>query len=151
MEEIKEEIDPEARMVVSLVQQSELLGDTVLRERGEMIEMDRTRQRNREALNELRRRKAAGERSAYVCIGEQFIKFDMDKAMAMLQQDQVEVNERIETLRRQVKIHVQQLYEMENRGNMVEIFNLNPISSEEMKSFNIVLEQIHRTELSRQD
>lgn len=149
--ETQEQMKRDAAMIVSLLRQSEILGETVLRERGEMIEMDRNRQRTREALNELRRRKAAGERSAYVCFGNQFIKYEIDKALEMLKQEQVEINEKIETLRRQVKLNVQQLYELENRGQEVQIFNLNPLSSEEMKSFNIVLNQIHRTELSRQD
>ena len=133
--------------VLDLLRQSEELGEKVLRDREEIVQMDRIRNKNREALTALKR--VPEKESVYLCVGNMFFKHRKPAARQLIEDDQKQVNDHIEQLRRQMKNKVQQIQEMEDKGDQFAKFNLNPLSSQEMKSFNVVLQNIKKLDLSQ--
>ncbi|KAJ6225671.1 hypothetical protein RDWZM_004216 [Blomia tropicalis] len=131
--------------VIDLLRKSEVLGEKVLRDRDEVVQMDRIRNKNREALNALKNK--AEDDSVYLCTGNMFFKHRIKTARKLIQDDQTNVNDHIETLRRQIKNNVQKLQEIEDKGEEFSKFNLNPLSQSEMNSFNTVLKSIHKMKL----
>lgn len=136
----------EVNDVLGLLRKSESLGENVLRNRDEIVQMDRIRQKNREALNELKK-VATTESGVYLCVGNMFIKHSIKQATDLIQKDQKDVNNNIEELRQKIKRNVQNLYEIQNQGEDVNIYNLNPLSSQEMKSFSKVIDSIKKLEV----
>ena len=134
--------------VLAVLQTSELIGEKVLRDREEIVQMDRIRNKNREALTTIKRHNQYTDTdSIYLCVGNMFIKHRVSMARKLMEDDQKNVNEHIEKLRRKIKHNVQSLQEMEDRGEEFEKFTLNPLSQSEMRDFNTVLKSIQKMEL----
>ena len=123
------------------------MGEKVLRDREEIVQMDRIRNKNREALNALKR--VPAKDSVYLCVGNMFFKHRIPTATKLIQDDQVQVNDHIEKLRRQIKDNVQRLQEMEDKGEEFAKFNLNPLTPQEMNSFNVIIKSIKKMDLSQ--
>ena len=87
----------------------EMLGEEVLTERQQMVELDRQRNTNREALGALRRteRSQGSEESAaqkyWLYQGEHFVRRKHGDARAMLEEEQKRLDGEIEALRLSVK------------------------------------------------
>lgn len=96
-------------------------------------------------MNAIKRRPE--EDSVYICVGNMFMKQRVKGAKKLIEDDQKNVNEHIEKLRRQIKLNVQTLQEIESKGDQYATFNLNPLSQEEMKGFNTVVKSIHKLQL----
>lgn len=133
--------------VLDLMQKSEVLGEKALRDKEELVQMDRIRNKNREALNALKR--VPEKETVYLCVGNMFFKQRVPTATKLIQDDQKQVNEHIEKLRRQLKDNVQQIQEMEDKGEQFAKFNLNPLTRDEMKSFSVVMNSIKKLDLSQ--
>lgn len=129
------------------MQKSEVLGEKALRDKEELVQMDRIRNKNREALNALKR--VPEKESVYLCVGNMFLKQRCSAAKKLVQDDQNQVNEHIEKLRQQLKNNVQQIQEMEDKGEQFSKFNLNPLTRDEMKSFSVVMNSIKKLDLSK--
>lgn len=129
------------------MQKSEVLGEKALRDKEELVQMDRIRNKNREALNALKR--VPEKESVYLCVGNMFLKQRCSSAKKLVQDDQNQVNEHIEKLRQQLKNNVQQIQEMEDKGEQFSKFNLNPLTRDEMKSFSVVMNSIKKLDLSK--
>lgn len=143
-------MDPTANVhdVLNSLQKSELLGENILHDRSEIVHLDRIRQKNREALTAIKNHyKQNDTENIYICMGNMFIKHPVNRARSLIQDDQTVVNEQIETIREKIKNNVQQIHEMEGKGEQFRTFNLNPLSSNEMKSFNVILDSIKKLDL----
>lgn len=132
--------------VLDLLRQNEILGEKVLRDREEIVQMDRIRNKNREALNALKRFPESD--SVYLCVGNMFFKHRISTAKNIIQNDQHLTNNSIEKLRRQIKSNVQTLQLMEDKGEEFAKFNLNPLSTQEMNSFSVILKSIKKLDLT---
>lgn len=101
------------------MQKVELLGEEVLTDRQQMVELDRRRNKNREALAALRRidrekgKEAAASQKHWVCMGETFTKYDQPSARSMLEADQTRLDAEIDRLRSEVKRKTSQLCELD--------------------------------------
>ncbi|NXR91476.1 PDRG1 protein, partial [Hypocryptadius cinnamomeus] len=76
---------------------------------------------------------------AMVCFGGMFIELPKAKTQEMLRQDQEELDEEINKLRKELRVKVNRLYEAQGKPEL-KGFNLNPMSAEEMKLINRILE-----------
>ena len=91
------------------MQKVELLGEEVLTDRQQIVELDRRRNKNREALAALRRierekgAEVAATQKHWVCMGETFTKYDQTSARSMLEADQKRLDAEIDRLRDEVK------------------------------------------------
>ncbi|NXE88765.1 PDRG1 protein, partial [Menura novaehollandiae] len=76
---------------------------------------------------------------AMVCFGNMFIELPKVKTREMLRQDQEQLDEEINNLRKELRVKVNRLYEAQGKPEL-KGFNLNPMSAEEMKLINRILE-----------
>ncbi|NWW81287.1 PDRG1 protein, partial [Climacteris rufus] len=76
---------------------------------------------------------------AMVCFGNMFIELPKAKTREMLRQDQKELDEEINNVRKELSVKVNRLYEAQGKPEL-KGFKLNPMSVEEMKLINRILE-----------
>ena len=134
------------KQILSLLRESEHSGELVLRERAELVHMDRLSNKNREALNSLKRQPDTD--SVYLCTGNMFMKHRVSHAKEIIQKDQKEIEENVKKFREDIQKNVEQIHVIENKGDRFSAaFNLNPLSNEEMKGFGVMLDQIKKIQL----
>ncbi|XP_005057345.1 PREDICTED: p53 and DNA damage-regulated protein 1 [Ficedula albicollis] len=104
----------------------------------QIVDLDVKRNRNREALRALHKDPEPDDK-AMVCFGNMFIELPKAKTREMLRQDQEELDEEINNLRKELRVKVNRLYEAQGKPEL-KGFNLNPMSAEEMKLINRILE-----------
>lgn len=131
--------------ILSLLQKSEVLGEYVLRDHSELVHMDLIRQKNREALSAMKHRN--DNENIYLCMGNMFIKHRINKARSFIQDDQKKINDNIDELHKKIKDNVEKIQSMEGKSEQFSSFNLKPLSSEEMKGFNVILDSIKKLNL----
>ncbi|KAI1295672.1 p53 and DNA damage-regulated protein 1 [Halotydeus destructor] len=122
--------------VLRLVQQSEQLGSEVVSKRREIIEFDRRRNKNREALRALTR-VDKNDNKLWMCSGNMFIKSDAASATAMITKDQSEITSIIDKLRDDIKGTVGKLETMEGRDTSR--FDLKSLSKAESSALRDLL------------
>ncbi|NXK80948.1 PDRG1 protein, partial [Amazona guildingii] len=76
---------------------------------------------------------------AMVCFGSMFIELPAAQTRDMLRKDQEHLDEEINNLRKELRVKVNRLYEAQGKPEL-KGFNLNPMSAEEMKLINRILE-----------
>ncbi|NXU80167.1 PDRG1 protein, partial [Oreotrochilus melanogaster] len=76
---------------------------------------------------------------AMVCFGDMFIQLPKAQTREMLRQDQEHLDEEISSLRKELRVKVNRLYEAQGKPEL-KGFHLNPMSSEEMKLINRILQ-----------
>ena len=117
-------VNVDAATLVDRLAQAERLGEEVLTERRQMVELDRRRNQNREALAVFRRmdREAGSSRSGpggpaaakhWVCMGDLFVRRPQETARQLLEEDQRRIERELETLRRSVKRKSSELCELD--------------------------------------
>lgn len=125
------DLDPEK--VLPYLTQVEEVAEDILSDKQHMIELDRKRQKTREAVRVLQKDKTTDK--TWVCFGNQFIKMPKAKTKKLLEKDFEELDDKINTLRRELKPKVNKLYDMEKKEG-IKGFNLNPLSKDELKSIH---------------
>ena len=98
----------DAATVLERMQRAELLGEEILTDRQQMVELDRRRNKNREALAALRRidrqgPEAAASQKHWVCLGQTFAKHSQAETRGMLEADQTRLDAELDRLRGDVK------------------------------------------------
>ncbi|KAL1508503.1 hypothetical protein AB1Y20_004604 [Prymnesium parvum] len=102
--------------LIERIVRAELVGEEILVDRRQVVELDRKRNQNREALAALRRtaRQDVGPQQAaatsaaqttkrWVCMGDYFIRQPQFKVVEALQADQERIEAEIETLNQRIK------------------------------------------------
>ncbi|XP_025067968.1 p53 and DNA damage-regulated protein 1 [Alligator sinensis] len=74
-----------------------------------------------------------------VCFGNMFIQLPKSTTKEMMQKDQEHLDEEINTLRKELRVKVNHLFEAQGKAEL-KGFNLNPMTPEEMKLINRILE-----------
>ena len=108
----------DAAATLERLQRTELLGEGVLTDRQQMVELDRQRNKNREALAALRRidrqgAEAAAAQKHWLYQGAAFTRHTQVEARAMLEADQARLDAEIERLRGEVKRKTSLLCELD--------------------------------------
>jgi hypothetical protein len=101
----------DAAELVARMTKAERLGEEVLTERAQMVELDRRRNANREALGALRKadtggtgqKNAGSSMKHWVCLGDVFMRQPHASARQMLEDDQKRIETELEALRLSVK------------------------------------------------
>ncbi|OPJ84999.1 p53 and DNA damage-regulated protein 1 [Patagioenas fasciata] len=124
--------------VLRYLAEVEELAEDVLAARQQIVDLDMKRNRNREALRALQK-DPEPEAQAMVCFGDMFIELPKAKTKEMLQKDQEQLDEEINNLRKELRMKVNRLYEAQGKPEL-KGFNLNPMTAEEMKLINRILE-----------
>ena len=108
----------DAAATVERMQRAERLGEEVLTDRQQMVELDRQRNKNREALAALRRLDRQGGEAAagqkhWVWQGGNFLRHSQADTRSLLEADQARLDTEIERLRGEVKRKTSTLCELD--------------------------------------
>ncbi|XP_071784800.1 p53 and DNA damage-regulated protein 1-like [Asterias amurensis] len=123
-------------LVVRHLGELEALAEEVLSDKQQIVDLDRTRNGNREAIRSLMNKEQQNKSSqskSWVCFGEMFVKLPGESAKAILKQDQVKLNSEIDRLRKDLKPKVAKLRDMEGRKE-AKGFDLTALSKDELKA-----------------
>ncbi|KAK4812669.1 hypothetical protein QYF61_012179 [Mycteria americana] len=124
--------------VLRYLAEVEELAEDVLAARQQIVDLDVKRNRNREALRALQK-DPEPDGKAMVCFGNMFIELPKAQTKEMLQKDQEHLDEEINNLRKELRVKVNRLFEAQGKAEL-KGFNLNPMTAEEMKLINRILE-----------
>ncbi|CAH1793670.1 unnamed protein product [Owenia fusiformis] len=116
--------------------ESEMAAEDVLTDRQTIVDLDRKRNKTREALRSLQKDKETEK--TWLCMGNMFLKLPKPKAKEMLQKDFDQLDEEINKLRKNLKIKVDKLRDIEQEDSL-KGFHLQPLSKEELKAIDSVL------------
>ncbi|CAH3042187.1 unnamed protein product [Pocillopora meandrina] len=112
----------------------EELAQEIMEDKQQIIELDKQRNTNREALRMLKKDDKRGLTSKpWVCFGNMFIKLPSSNVQAMLQQDQKNLEEEISRLRKDLKPKVSKLHELEGLPE-VKGFDLTALTKDDLQS-----------------
>eukprot|EP00743_Colponemidia_sp_Colp-15_P009315 GILK01010182.1.p1 GENE.GILK01010182.1~~GILK01010182.1.p1 ORF type:complete len:169 (-),score=21.00 GILK01010182.1:69-533(-) len=89
--------------VIDHTSRVEALAEDILLDRQQMIDFDRKRNANREALGFFRRGDIPAGSKQWVCAGDFFIKMSDQHIKTSIQHDQAKLDSEIDTLRRSIK------------------------------------------------
>uniref|UniRef100_A0A131YCQ3 p53 and DNA damage-regulated protein 1 n=1 Tax=Rhipicephalus appendiculatus TaxID=34631 RepID=A0A131YCQ3_RHIAP len=127
-------MNPTTARVKQYLADIESTAETILADKEQVVELDRRRQKNREALRALKELEEDVHRP-WVCIGNMFMKIPRHRTKELLEQEQEKLEDEIGSLRKKLKKNVQSLREMEGRSE-VQGFSLEPLSREEMQAIS---------------
>ncbi|XP_051271038.1 p53 and DNA damage-regulated protein 1 [Dicentrarchus labrax] len=130
-------MDAVSQRVLDYLTEVEEAAEDVLTTKQQIVDLDTKRNRNREALNALKDEMSDSEK-VKVCFGNMFIKLPKLKTREMIQKDQEQLDKEINDLRKGLKAKVNRLNEMQGKPAL-RGYNLSPLSSDEMKSINSLL------------
>ncbi|XP_047117148.1 G patch domain and ankyrin repeat-containing protein 1 homolog isoform X1 [Schistocerca piceifrons] len=111
-----------------LLSEIEEIGEEILRDRNEVVALDRRRNQTREALRAIQKSTAD---KVWVSVGSLLIKIPEKKATEMLKRDQIQVDVEINKMRSELKLKVNKLRDMEHQAPVPGLM-LNALTSSEM-------------------
>ncbi|RIB30164.1 hypothetical protein C2G38_2027058 [Gigaspora rosea] len=116
---------------VPILAERERIAEDILTNKQLIIDYDRTRNANREALNKLKKEK--DEKKVWVNLGEFFIKMDKNNVKSYIEKDQESLDSGISSLRETVKEKMAELEKLETGDDKISKgFKLRGISSDEL-------------------
>ncbi|XP_046574039.1 p53 and DNA damage-regulated protein 1-like [Haliotis rubra] len=118
---------------VALVEEA---AEDVLADRRQIIDLDKKRNKTREAIRALQ--KTTTSEKSWVCFGNMFIKMPNKKAANLLEKDYNQLDEELTDIRKKLKPKVNNLRNLENKEDM-KGFGLNPLSKEELRAIEKML------------
>ncbi|BFZ02992.1 hypothetical protein BsWGS_06031 [Bradybaena similaris] len=121
----------EASQLVEYLTEIECVAEDILTSRREIIDLDRQRNRTREAIRALQKLKD-GEKT-WMCAGRMFLKMENKNAIKMLNKDFDELDKEIGLARTSLRPKVNKLRDLEKKDEL-KGFDLCPLTPEERKS-----------------
>ncbi|KAF9426691.1 p53 and DNA damage-regulated protein 1 [Podila epigama] len=110
---------------VSNFQQRELIAEDILTNKNLIVDYDRKRNSNREALSKLKK-ELAEEKKVWVNLGDMFIKMPKQNVETMIKKDQETLDTEIADIRQTMKEQVVELEKLEGGdGSRTRAFQLN--------------------------
>ncbi|ORX88714.1 hypothetical protein K493DRAFT_306404 [Basidiobolus meristosporus CBS 931.73] len=117
--------------IVKQQAEREQLAEDILTDRQLIIDYDRRRNTNREALNNLK--KAPAPKKVWMNLGDMFVKFETEKVKDLIRQDQDKLDSEINEIRDGLKVKARQLDVLEGGdGTKTAGFDLKSVSGEEL-------------------
>jgi len=114
----------------------EIVAEDVLAKRREIIDLDRQKNKTREAIRALQKDKQGDK--IWLCAGKMFLKVEKNKAIKSLDEDHIELEKEINSARAELKPKVSKLRDLEKKEDL-KGFHLNPLTKEEKKSVESLL------------
>ncbi|XP_059158656.1 p53 and DNA damage-regulated protein 1-like [Physella acuta] len=130
-------MDKDMNQMLEDLSRIEVVAEDILAGRRELIDLDRQRNKTREAMRALQQDKGA-DKKAWICAGKMFLKVDQKKAVQMLSKDYDILDGEMSRVRTSLKVKVNELHDLEHKDHL-KGFNLSPLSSAELKSVQSLL------------
>ncbi|PRP86048.1 hypothetical protein PROFUN_05819 [Planoprotostelium fungivorum] len=122
----------EAALVQQNLMKAEVLAEDILIDKQQLIDLDRRRNTNREALRQItdakKRPLAQQEKKTWLCMRDIFILLPTDTAESFISKDQKMLDEKINTTRDELKHKTSKLSQIEGAPDHSKPFFLNPIN-----------------------
>ena len=113
------------------LKRSENLGEEVLADQQQVVELDKRRQTNRQAIRAVKNERE--ERKMWVMMGNEFVKVERKVLVSWLENDQKVLDKEINSIRDGLKSKVQALKQLEGeeipKGFFLEAMSKNDMSS----------------------
>ncbi|RWS24673.1 p53 and DNA damage-regulated protein 1-like protein [Leptotrombidium deliense] len=129
----------ELNPILKSVEELENVGEQIVIARKDVVNIDRKRNKNREALSALLN--DTEDEKVYFCLGNTFYKVSKETAKKMIRQDQEELNNKIQELREEMKVKVNELRKLEGRAEL-KGYDLSPMSRLEVEALKDVLPNV---------
>ncbi|GFR78962.1 p53 and DNA damage-regulated protein 1-like [Elysia marginata] len=124
--------DPvEAGRILSHLAEIEVVAEEILSTRREIIDLDKQRNKTREAMRALQKEKK--DNKVWLCTGNMFLKVENSKAVKMLSKDFEVLDAEVSKSRATLKPQVNKLRDLERKDEL-KGFNLVALTPEERKS-----------------
>ncbi|OBZ88287.1 p53 and DNA damage-regulated protein 1 [Choanephora cucurbitarum] len=117
-----------ANQIEQTLAKKEHLAEEILINKQSVIDYDRKRNSNREALNQLKKTK---DDKAWTFFGDMFIKLPTDNVKTMLQKDQKALDEKIDEARKVMKQNALAIQRIEGK-NEIHGFNLKGMTATDL-------------------
>ena len=127
------EDNPQLKSAITFLTDLELLGEDVLSDKHQLVELDRKRNANREALRKVKQKPAGEKGKEWLCFGSMFIQMPTHSVSKMLTEDQEEIEKEIRTVQDNLKPKVAKLHQMEGGGDVSGFF-LEGFKSTDLRS-----------------
>ncbi|XP_022315446.1 p53 and DNA damage-regulated protein 1-like [Crassostrea virginica] len=121
----------DADLVLDYLSEVEAVAEEILASKQHLIELDKKRQKSREAIRVLQKDKSSSKQ--WVCFGNMFIKMPGKETKRLLEKDFDQLDKEISETRQELKPKIMQLRDLEHRDNP-KGFHLNPLTKEEMRA-----------------
>ncbi|XP_076306005.1 pdrg1 prefoldin-like subunit [Tachypleus tridentatus] len=111
----------------------EEVAEDILADKNQLVDLDRKRNKNREALRALDKEIKADQipKKSLVCFGNMFIKLPKETTKKLITVDNARLEEEVASLRNGLRNKVNKLRELEGKSELSG-FSLQPLSREEM-------------------
>jgi len=119
--------------VKATLMEMEQLAEDILTDKQQLVDFDRRRQNNREALRNIQDYK---HDEVWLFVGQFFMKKKTTDVRNILQKDQQIMQEETDKINSTMKAKSTQLHELEGRANQMKGFNLKPLSGEDLDWIN---------------
>uniref|UniRef100_A0A1B0GLE5 p53 and DNA damage-regulated protein 1 n=2 Tax=Lutzomyia longipalpis TaxID=7200 RepID=A0A1B0GLE5_LUTLO len=120
----------DAEKTIEILEASERVADKILVNKQEIIDLDKRRQANREALRELRK---SQEGKHWISVGNLLVEMPRKKAEELLVKDQEVIDSDIERLRNEQRKLVNELRDLEHLSP-AKGFDMKPLARDEMSA-----------------
>ena len=128
--------------IMTLLTEVERSAEDILSKKQEIIDLDRKRNSNREAIRSLEKEAKSHykgyDSKCWLAMGNSFFRLPTRNAVNMLKNDQQELDISVNKLRSELKIDVNTLREKEGKEEL-KGFGLNALDKEEFKAVNGVI------------
>ncbi|XP_014253053.1 p53 and DNA damage-regulated protein 1 [Cimex lectularius] len=108
----------------------ESLAEEILRDKAEVVSIDKKRNSNREGIRQLMK---SNEKKTWMTLGPILVKMPSDKVRNMLEKDQKVLDIEINKVRSDLKVKVNKLRDLEY-NDPLKGFDLKPLSRQEMSA-----------------
>merc|ERR1712168_347879 len=135
--ETKDKMSYDSERVAEYLCRVETLAEDILADKHSMTELDRRRNKNREAMRQLmnEQKEAKGKKQkptkTFVCLGDIFLKLPTAEVLPILEDDQKKLDDEISKLRDNLKPKMQKLRQLEKKPEL-KGFDLTPLQPTEM-------------------
>merc|ERR1712168_45431 len=132
--ETKDKMSYDSERVAEYLCRVETLAEDILADKHSMTELDRRRNKNREAMRQLmnEQKEAKGKKQkptkTFVCLGDIFLKLPTAEVLPILKDDQQNLDEEISKLSDGLKPKMQKLRQLEKKPKL-KGFDLKPLQA----------------------
>jgi chaperonin cofactor prefoldin len=130
-------MDMDMNKMLEALEQVEEVADDIIASKEQIVDLDRRRNKNREASRALSKSK---DKKIWLNFGGMFVKTTTQKAKEIINEDQEELNKGITTLRDEMKEKVSTLRQLEGKPQL-KGWHLQALSSDEVSALRDLLPQ----------
>ncbi|CAG8727135.1 11287_t:CDS:2 [Ambispora leptoticha] len=130
--------------LLPILEERERIAEDILTNQQLVVDYDRKRNTNREALNKLKK-ELKDEKKLWVNLGDLFIRMEAPKVKTLIEKDQTNLDHEIEVVRNSIKEKTAQLEKLETgETEKMKGFNLRGLTAKELYNItgNITEDQL---------